>query len=115
MGRSSILHFGSNGELSMIGELGSDLAVLRLDRDLYESTMDALNPLYAKVASGGFIIVADYLAVPQAQLPRVFAPACSPFASLGRMRERRARRRTGGPRDRFKEVLEQTHGGLIVE
>lgn len=41
------------------------LAVLRLDGDLYESTMDALNPLYAKVASGGFIIVDDYVAVPQ--------------------------------------------------
>ena len=27
--------------------------------------MDALNPLYAKVASGGFIIVDDYNAVPQ--------------------------------------------------
>ncbi len=41
------------------------LAVLRLDGDLYESTMDALNPLYAKVARGGFIIVDDYNAVPQ--------------------------------------------------
>ena len=41
------------------------LAVLRLDGDLYESTMDALNPLYAKVASGGFIIVDDYYMVPQ--------------------------------------------------
>lgn len=41
------------------------LAVLRLDGDLYESTMDALNPLYAKVSSGGFIIVDDYYAVPQ--------------------------------------------------
>jgi hypothetical protein len=36
------------------------LAVLRLDGDLYESTMDALNPLYGKVSSGGFIIVDDY-------------------------------------------------------
>jgi hypothetical protein len=39
--------------------------VLRLDDDLYESTMDALNPLYTKVASGGFIIVVDYLSVPR--------------------------------------------------
>jgi hypothetical protein len=38
------------------------LAVLRLDGDLYESTMDALNPLYDKVSPGGFIIVDDYLA-----------------------------------------------------
>jgi O-methyltransferase len=43
------------------------LAVLRLDGDLYESTMDALNPLYAKVSSGGFIIVDDYFALPQCE------------------------------------------------
>lgn len=36
------------------------LAVLRLDGDLYESTMDALNALYQKVSPGGFIIVDDY-------------------------------------------------------
>ena len=36
------------------------LAVLRLDGDLFESTMDALIPLYAKVSPGGFIIVDDY-------------------------------------------------------
>jgi O-methyltransferase len=41
------------------------LAMLRLDGDLYESTMDALNPLYGRVARGGFIIVDDYLSVPQ--------------------------------------------------
>ncbi|MBF0611658.1 MAG: macrocin O-methyltransferase [Magnetococcales bacterium] len=39
------------------------LAILRLDGDLYESTMDALNPLYDKVQPGGFIIVDDYEAV----------------------------------------------------
>ena len=43
------------------------LAVLRLDGDLYESTMDALVPLYPKVASGGFIIVDDYDALPQCE------------------------------------------------
>jgi hypothetical protein len=45
----------------------TSLAVLRLDGDLYESTMDALDPLYAKVASGGFIIVDDYHALPQCE------------------------------------------------
>lgn len=40
------------------------LAVLRLDGDLYESTMDALNPLYRKVARGGFVIVDDYYSCP---------------------------------------------------
>ncbi|MBK7049404.1 MAG: class I SAM-dependent methyltransferase [Rhodoferax sp.] len=36
------------------------LAVLRLDGDLYESTMDGLNALYSKVSPGGFVIVDDY-------------------------------------------------------
>ncbi|MFA7243538.1 MAG: TylF/MycF/NovP-related O-methyltransferase [Sulfuricellaceae bacterium] len=40
------------------------LALLRLDGDLYESTMDALTNLYHKVSPGGFIIVDDYNAVP---------------------------------------------------
>ncbi|MBL8833718.1 MAG: class I SAM-dependent methyltransferase [Rhodospirillales bacterium] len=37
-----------------------ELALLRLDGDLYESTMDALQALYAKVVPGGFVIVDDY-------------------------------------------------------
>jgi O-methyltransferase len=36
------------------------LAVLRLDGDMYASTMDALEPLYPKVSPGGFVIVDDY-------------------------------------------------------
>jgi len=36
------------------------LAVLRLDGDLYGSTMDALVHLYPKVSAGGFVIVDDY-------------------------------------------------------
>lgn len=40
------------------------LAILRLDGDLYESTMDALVALYAKLSPGGFVIVDDYGAVP---------------------------------------------------
>jgi hypothetical protein len=36
------------------------LALLRLDGDLYESTMDALIPLYDKVSPGGFVIIDDY-------------------------------------------------------
>jgi O-methyltransferase len=38
------------------------LALLRLDGDLYKSTLDALNPLYDKVSPGGFIIIDDYYA-----------------------------------------------------
>lgn len=37
-----------------------NLALLRLDGDLYESTMDALEALYHKVVTGGFVIVDDY-------------------------------------------------------
>ena len=40
------------------------IAVLRLDGDMYASTMDALNALYEKVTPGGYVIVDDYGAVP---------------------------------------------------
>ena len=40
------------------------LALLRLDGDMYGSTMDALLALYHKVSPGGFVIVDDYGAVP---------------------------------------------------
>jgi len=36
------------------------LSVLRLDGDLYQSTMDALVSLEPKVSSGGFVLVDDY-------------------------------------------------------
>lgn len=36
------------------------LAVLRLDGDTYESTMDGLSHLYAKLSPGGCLIVDDY-------------------------------------------------------
>ena len=39
------------------------LAILRLDGDMYESTMDGLSALYAKVSPGGVVIVDDYGAV----------------------------------------------------
>jgi O-methyltransferase len=35
-------------------------AVIRLDGDLYESTMDGLRHLYPRLAPGGFLIVDDY-------------------------------------------------------
>jgi O-methyltransferase len=40
------------------------LAVMRLDGDLYESTMDALVSLYPKLSPGGYVIVDDYGACP---------------------------------------------------
>jgi O-methyltransferase len=36
------------------------LAILRLDGDMYESTIQALASLYHKVSPGGFVIVDDY-------------------------------------------------------
>lgn len=36
------------------------ISVLRLDGDLYSSTMDALQNLYAKVSPGGYVIADDY-------------------------------------------------------
>ncbi len=39
------------------------LAILRLDGDMYESTMDALTNLYDKVSTGGYIIIDDYCVV----------------------------------------------------
>lgn len=38
----------------------AQLSVLRLDGDLYESTLDALTHLYPKLAAGGFAIIDDY-------------------------------------------------------
>lgn len=39
------------------------LAVLRLDGDLYQSTMDVLTHLYPRLSAGGYAIVDDYCAV----------------------------------------------------
>ena len=36
------------------------LSILRLDGDMYESTMDGLNNLYSKLSVGGYVIVDDY-------------------------------------------------------
>ena len=40
------------------------LAVLRLDGDMYESTMDTLVNLHPKVSVGGYVIVDDYGSIP---------------------------------------------------
>lgn len=37
------------------------LAVMRLDGDMYESTMDALEALYPKLSPGGYVIIDDYV------------------------------------------------------
>jgi O-methyltransferase len=40
------------------------LAILRLDGDMYSSTMDALTSLYPKVSKGGYVIIDDYYSWP---------------------------------------------------
>ncbi len=40
------------------------LAILRLDGDMYSSTMDALVNLYPRLSAGGFVIVDDYYSWP---------------------------------------------------
>ena len=39
------------------------IAVLRLDGDLYESTIQALDALYPRLSPGGFCIIDDYHAI----------------------------------------------------
>jgi O-methyltransferase len=51
------------------------LAVLRADGDLYRSTLDVLEPLYPKLAVGGFLIIDDFA-----------LPACK--AAVNEYRER---------------------------
>lgn len=41
------------------------LSLLRLDGDLYSSTMDVLVPMYDKVEVGGFVIIDDYGTIPE--------------------------------------------------
>jgi O-methyltransferase len=40
------------------------LAVMRLDGDMYESTMDALTSLYDRLSVGGYAVIDDFGAVP---------------------------------------------------
>ena len=44
-------------------KLNGPFALIRLDGDMYSSTMDALNGLFDKVSVGGFVIIDDYWAV----------------------------------------------------
>lgn len=63
------------------------LALLRLDGDMFEATMDGLTNLYAKVSPGGFVIVDDYgswpacrLAVDQFRASRGITAELTPIA-----------------------------------
>jgi O-methyltransferase len=41
----------------------SQISLLRLDGDLYESTIQALEPLYPRLSAGGYCVIDDYGAV----------------------------------------------------
>jgi O-methyltransferase len=41
------------------------LAVMRLDSDMYSSTMDTLSNLYPKLSIGGYVIIDDYRLLPR--------------------------------------------------
>jgi O-methyltransferase len=43
------------------------IVLLRLDGDMYESTMEGLESLYSKISSGGFVVIDDYGALPVCQ------------------------------------------------
>jgi O-methyltransferase len=51
------------------------LAVLRLDGDMYESTIQALGSLYHKLSPGGFVIIDDYFLGPCRQAVSDFRSA----------------------------------------
>jgi O-methyltransferase len=44
------------------------LALMRLDGDMYESTIVALETLYPRLSPGGFVIIDDYGAIPTCKL-----------------------------------------------
>ena len=52
------------------------LAILRLDGDMYESTIEALDALYHTVSYGGFVIVDDYSLPPCAKAVHDFRDRC---------------------------------------
>ncbi len=45
-------------------KLTNKFSLIRLDGDMYESTIDALNNLYPKLVEGGYCIIDDYGVVP---------------------------------------------------
>ena len=51
------------------------LAIIRLDGDMYESTIQAIEPLYDKLSVGGFVIVDDYFLEPCARAIHDFRDA----------------------------------------
>jgi len=53
---------------SLPGADTGPIALLRVDADMYRSTLDALNHLHHRVVSGGYVIVDDYGAIPECRM-----------------------------------------------
>ena len=49
------------------------LAILRLDGDMYELTIQSLDALYHKLSPGGFVIIDDYLLPAAVRRSKTFA------------------------------------------
>jgi O-methyltransferase len=68
-----LMHLKLSGRVVLVQGLFKDtlrhvsgpLSLIRLDGDLYESTMDALVALYPKLSPGGFCVVDDYNSITQ--------------------------------------------------
>ncbi len=54
-------------EKTMPGLAGRRWSLIRLDGDLYESLMPPLEHLYDGLSRGGFVVIDDYNAIPQAE------------------------------------------------
>lgn len=63
------------------------LSVLRLDGDMYESTIQVLEALYEKVSPGGFVIIDDYILKPCAKAVDHFRAASGISAPLNEVDE----------------------------
>ena len=58
------VHFLEGWFKDTLPSVDADFAVVRLDGDMYESTIQAIEVLYPRLAPGGYLIVDDYGAVP---------------------------------------------------
>lgn len=58
----------------------SELAILRLDGDMYESTVDVLYHMYTKIQAGGYVIVDDWIDLNGADFPA--KTACEDFFAI---------------------------------
>lgn len=60
----------------------TEIALLRMDGDLYSSTLDVLHALYDRVVPGGYVIVDDYALAPCRQAVEEFRAECGITAPI---------------------------------